>query len=619
MKTWTRALLLLGAALPLLAWAASAADRPQTRPEASAADDVQDFVFLGEARPVLVRMHVRVDGGSLQAAWDDCIDYLFRYLDVNEDGALSKDELERAPTAAQIAGGGLQGALGGGGGRGGPRPAPTGPTMEALDTDHDGKVSRSELAAYYRKNGFVPFQFNFGTNQAAPLGAYASILGGPKPEPPVESVSKAIFKILDANGDGKLSKTELEAASTVLLPLDEDDDETITTQELVPDAGSNTAGILGMIAMARPGQQQAPTSSSTLVPIAKSGEVPADLVRRMLERYSRGADGDGTKLARKDLGLDEATFRRLDTNADGRLDGPELGAFVKRTPDLELVLRLGKKEASETRLEVLKGEGRSPLAGKLSVNDGLGLLDLGATRAELRSNDQDAPDRLGDLLRQQYIAQFRQADTDGNGTLDADEVKRSRQFNALVKVVDRNSDGKITEEELNAYLDHLQELQKRTTAGCVTLDLSDQSRGLFDLLDVNRDGRLSLREMRQAPKLIDRLGRAGQGFLVREDLPHSYRLEVRRGTASQGGAGGVGALVGRYLTPGYGAEAELPQKGPLWFRKMDRNRDGDVSRREFLFGEELFRKIDTDGDGLISLEEAEKAKELMGKQEKKNP
>ena len=49
---------------------------------------------------------------------------------------------------------------------------------------------------------------------------------------------------------------------------------------------------------------------------------------------------------------------------------------------------------------------------------------------------------------------------------------------------------------------------------------------------------------------------------------------------------------------------------------MDRNRDGDVSRREFLFGEELFRKIDTDGDGLISPEEAEKARALVEKPDK---
>jgi hypothetical protein len=56
-----------------------------------------------------------------------------------------------------------------------------------------------------------------------------------------------------------------------------------------------------------------------------------------------------------------------------------------------------------------------------------------------------------------------------------------------------------------------------------------------------------------------------------------------------------------------------PQRGPLWFRKMDRNGDGDVSRAEWLGSAEDFKKIDTDGDGLISLEEAEKADALFRK------
>ena len=47
--------------------------------------------------------------------------------------------------------------------------------------------------------------------------------------------------------------------------------------------------------------------------------------------------------------------------------------------------------------------------------------------------------------------------------------------------------------------------------------------------------------------------------------------------------------------------------GPLWFRKMDRNGDGEISLREWLGSKEDFQRIDTNGDGIISLEEAEHA------------
>ena len=46
---------------------------------------------------------------------------------------------------------------------------------------------------------------------------------------------------------------------------------------------------------------------------------------------------------------------------------------------------------------------------------------------------------------------------------------------------------------------------------------------------------------------------------------------------------------------------------PAWFRRMDRNGDGDVSPREWLGTEEDFKRLDADGDVLISPEEARKA------------
>jgi hypothetical protein len=60
---------------------------------------------------------------------------------------------------------------------------------------------------------------------------------------------------------------------------------------------------------------------------------------------------------------------------------------------------------------------------------------------------------------------------------------------------------------------------------------------------------------------------------------------------------------------GMGSEAAprpRASRGPEWFRRMDRNRDGDLSRAEFLGSDEQFRRIDTNGDGLISPEEAQR-------------
>ena len=53
--------------------------------------------------------------------------------------------------------------------------------------------------------------------------------------------------------------------------------------------------------------------------------------------------------------------------------------------------------------------------------------------------------------------------------------------------------------------------------------------------------------------------------------------------------------------------AEPAAAGPSWFRRMDRNRDGDVSRREFRGPRAQFDRLDRDKDGLIDPAEAEAA------------
>ena len=132
-----------------------------------------------------------------------------------------------------------------------------------------------------------------------------------------------------------------------------------------------------------------------------------------------------------------------------------------------------------------------------------------------------------------------------------------------------------------------------------------QTPTLFQLLDENNDGRLGVRELRTAWSRL----------LPLEPVPPGETAEVVTRAAIQPS---VSIRVSRFLdrataqrpvnfVAGNPNQVRIPQKGPLWFRKMDRNGDGDVSPREWLGRTEDYGRIDADGDGLLSPEEAEQA------------
>jgi Ca2+-binding EF-hand superfamily protein len=558
----------------------------------------QEFVFLGESRPVLIRLNARVDGKSVHAAWSDFMRDLFAYLDVNGDGVLSKEEAERAPSIEQFLSAGL-GANGRGGGLDKPTPA-------ALDLDRDGKVTLAELASWYRADGFAPFSVRMTPSGAGALAM--SPFGGP-PEPGPQEVADAIFKLLDRNGDGRLSKEELAAAPAVLLRLDEDQDEIITTRELVPNP--KRSGNLFGAAMRMGGKRPSGANvRKILIPLPTPGQAPPDLASAMLQRYGKKS---ARTLSRVDLGLDESTFRRLDADGDGKLDAKELAAFVTRPADLELTVRLGDREEKEEAIQVAPG---GTLGAKARKMGELALLDLGATRLDLKAGEKEENDysSFTDLIRQQMLAQFRQADKDNNGYLDAKEAAANQVYRNVFKAMDRDGDGKLYEKEVLAYLKEYQKIQAKATASCVSLVLAGESRGLFDLLDVNRDKKLSVRELRGAVGLLKQLDHKGRGYLTRADLPRTYALTVGPGPGQES-LGQAAAFAAIYRVSDSTRGEGRGGAGPVWFRKMDRNRDGDVSRKEWLFSQELFDKIDTDGDGLISVEEAERYDAQRRKQE----
>ena len=122
----------------------------------------------------------------------------------------------------------------------------------------------------------------------------------------------------------------------------------------------------------------------------------------------------------------------------------------------------------------------------------------------------------------------------------------------------------------------------------VLLTILDHGPRLFELLDTNHDGALSVRELRGAWKRLQDAGCVRDGKFDLTRLPRQLCLTVSAGLPV--------SPLGRPKAV-----------GPAWFRAMDRNGDGDVSRKEFTGPPEVFDKLDLDKDGLISVEEAEKA------------
>jgi Ca2+-binding EF-hand superfamily protein len=575
-----------------LAIVASAAGPPAAKPAAKPVEPVEpaakapevsdklDYVFLATDRPVLIRVHLRAGDKPYSVVWEAWMDKLFTWFDKDGDGFLNSKEAARLQPA-QFLQFMLQGSIGGGRGQAVP--------FAQLDTNKDGKVSKEEFRAYYRKNGIGPLRFNNQNYQATQA----------------KQINDSIYKRLDVAPTGKLTHEKLARLPDLLRSLDENEDEMLSSSELSLE-GPNP---YERVVRARPGRMPAAAGPAMESGLLEIGTIPApSLAQQILARYDKNKKG---KLTRTEIALDEKLFNQLDANHDGFLDAGELAAFFKREPDLVFRTRvgavgtvasalarfgipLGKSKMSVQRIELLNAK-TGEIAKKVRRVDGDSVaFNLGDARFDMQASQGQSFNNLQGV-KQFYLQQFDAVVDKKKGYVEEKQVNDPNQFiGQLFKQADRNGDGKLTRKELEAYLDMIGE----GSSAFVTFTVEDHGRSLFNILDANGDGQLSIREMRTAWDRVKPLCKDGQG-LVQADLMRTLRITMGQGNSFFRGA--VPVAIGgpmMYGRPGKAVNA------PAWFQKMDRNGDGDISPREWLGTEEEFRMIDTDGDGLISAEEA---------------
>jgi Ca2+-binding EF-hand superfamily protein len=515
----------------------------------AAAPDVEDLVILGPLRPLIVRLHVTIDGQPFRELWQQRFDELFVQQDRDQDGRVT---VEQGDSIARDMNGGLRDT---------PRSVAKDSPLRSVAAS-DGTVDRRTLAMYVQKI-LPPFT----------LHARAVIS---------QSSALALFPLLDANGDHQLSEQELSAAEEQLKQRDFNDDGVITGFELILDPNAIAAASDPAAGEATGGAHDPPA-------FLLGGMTHEEVADRLLKRYDRNADGRVmTSTAERELNLPETLAGRLDTNGDGALVREELLAFADRQADLELSLAMGRVSTVDRRGRTrVRAESGWRVRAKL---DGGYKLNLGEIDIDFNRNNRNP--------QQADLFSFSTFDRDNNGYVDENEANANNIGRAAFEAMDVDGDKKVVKGEFTSFL----EGQNAAAAIRLQLEVSDIGQDLFALLDTDVDGVLSPRELRTAKNVLAVEDKNGDGLLNSDEIPQRMIFDLVRGAEAPSDTDA--RLIRGHIAR---SAAKASTTGPRWFRKMDRNNDGDLSPREFVGPLDAFQKIDTDGDGLIDRDEAEAA------------
>lgn len=537
----------LAVALSLWLFAAILAVLPAADPAPTtlAASSLQEAVYFGPAGSVRIRMHISVDGRPIETVWNEAIDGVFAFRDLNGDGGL--DETERAPFDT--------------------------PTRRVRDVELIDPTTLSPLVLTFPRRSET-------VNRAAFAEALRSARYGPiNPQvvpvnPDSRPMSDALFRRLDRTADGRLSPDELAAARERLAAFDLNEDEFVTAAELLGRVAQANALVPISDALSRGSNREPDEDAKDIVFLNADG---MQGVKQLLAARGRPR---AASLKPVEFGGDGKTFAALDQDGNGALDTAELAAWLRQPPALELAVSF---TAAENRWVVV-----APASQGVEKN---GTLSASLPGGRFRFEPPTGASRKlckesADALAAQFAEYAKAA-----SPVERKQVENHPTFPTFFDFADRDADGKLTAGESKAALAAAAPL----AAARVDVGFVDQGDGLFEVLDRNGDSRLSPRELAESAAVLKPFA-GPDGSAGPKDLVRQYQVRVAADSIPIG-------VLARLNPPTSVKESGPPTPSPSWFAKLDHNGDGDVSLREFVGPIDRFRKLDRNGDGLIGRDE----------------
>lgn len=505
----------------------------------------EQILFLG-TKPRLIVLRVNVDGAPWNTYVRTEIEQFYAELDSDHNGQLS---LAEADQVRQLAGA--------------DRLTLTRAQLEAFDQPTaDGSLSIQEFSQLVETHVCQPFRLRTDEDRTGQ--------------------EMNLFDRLDTDGNSRLTPDELSDSALHLFRWDYDEDDAIGLGELQPLSNPLLAvrapkvGTIGELPFVHVEENRSPIAWQQQVSrrYGETADPSSAVANRVLQSLCPEAD-------------------HFDANHDGLLQKDELllaCEHIQPCAVIRIDLPFHKNSTAQAVVE-WQHESIKSRVPRLPTSVLRWALDGIPLEVEARANRVQISD-----VRAFFLQRYVVADKDKNEQLSAEEFTGLELGQVELSAVDIDVNGTVERPELKEFLERLS-FGLRTQ---MVLTVNSEGKSLFTLVDRQVDRRLTRGELRSMALHLADVDRNTDGTIDSSELSGRYRLEVSMG---------IPPLFLQDM-PRVGRDALAPvireqTGGPAWFRKTDRNRDGDLSWSEFLGTQQQFLSIDADKDGLISLTEAE--------------